>query len=173
MKKLAYLICLPALLISSCTNHYNCCTVAQPTAKVTAEKNGASWSPAFAGGVLSSQDSLSISATGAAYDASVNKKTDNFNIKIKYNTPGSFQLKSGQAFYGTFTNNALTTGYQLDESYNNVINITGHDRLSNPYSSVPDEVKITGTFSLKFIDPNNPSGITFQSGSFFALVPYL
>jgi hypothetical protein len=144
----------------------------QPSAKVTAEKNGGGWSPQFAQGIMSQQDSLSISATSATYLASVYNKIDTLNIKIKYNSPGAYQLENGQAFYGIFNNGAVT-GYQLDGTYNNVINITGYQRLSDPYTTVPDQVKITGTFSLKFIDPNNPSGISFQNGSFYTLVPYL
>lgn len=158
------------LAIYSCKPE-KCCVIPEPPAKVTAQKDGAPWSPMFAKGILSATDSLSISATGATYRSYPYQKTDTLNISILYNKPGTYQLQGNQAFYGVFNDNILT-GYQLDASYNNVIVITGYKRLTDPYSSVPDQVKITGTFSLKFIDPNNPAGISFQNGSFYALVQY-
>ncbi|MBS1530710.1 MAG: hypothetical protein JSU01_10405 [Bacteroidetes bacterium] len=174
MKKTAYLICFaPLLLIFSCSHEKMCCVMPQPGTVVTAQKDGESWNDRYASGTLSTADTLSVSAVSATIPTpGVVKKTDTLNIKILYTNPGTYQLKSDQVFYGTFGNNSLTS-YQLDGSYNNVINITGYQRLSNPYSTVPDQIKITGTFSLKFIDPNNPSGISFQNGSFYTLVPYL
>jgi len=123
-------------------------------------------------GTLSQADSLSISATSATHDGTVFNKIDTLNIKIRYNTPGTYILQGNDAFYGIFKNGAVT-GYQLDGSSTNAIIITGHERISDPYSSVPDQVKITGTFNLKFVDPNNPAGIVFQNGSFYTFVPYL
>ncbi|HVS94495.1 MAG TPA: DUF6252 family protein [Mucilaginibacter sp.] len=171
MKKPIYLIFFALLLLMYSCKPDKCCVIPEPPARVTAEKNGAEWAPRFAKGVLSEVDSLSISATDITETIYPYKKLDTLNISILYKQPGTYQLKSGQAFYGIFNDTGIT-GYQLDATYNNAINITGYERLSNPYSSAPDEIRITGTFSLKFTDPNNPAGISFQNGSFYALVPY-
>jgi hypothetical protein len=145
----------------------------QPATVVTAQKNGVSWSGRYASGTLGPTDSLRVWAISATIPTpGVLNKVDTLSIKILYVKTGTYQLKGNQVFYGIF-NNDQVTGYQLDESYNNVINITGYERLSNPYSTAPDQIKITGTFSLKFIDPNNPAGISFQNGNFYTLVPYL
>ncbi|MBS1524225.1 MAG: hypothetical protein JST19_01170 [Bacteroidetes bacterium] len=171
MKKPVYLI-ICAFLLSVCScRRDKCCVIPEPPARITAEKNGVAWSPRFAKGVLSEIDSLSISATGITEQVYPYKKIDTLNISILYNKPGIYPLQGSQAFYGIFKDNGLT-GYRLDASYNNVINITGYERLSNPYSSAPDQVRITGTFSLRFINPNDPLGISFRNGSFYTLVPY-
>jgi len=173
MKKFLYLIAiLPLSLVWSCNHHLICCTPPPPSATVTAQKNGVNWAPLFAGGTLSNADSLSISATNAVYQSTTYHKIDTLNIKIAYTSPGTYSLKGNQAFYGVFNNNAVT-GYKMDDTYNNVIVITGYERISNNNSTAPDQVKITGTFSIMFVDPNNPSGINFQNGNFYVLVPYL
>jgi len=141
----------------------------QPATKITAQKNGASWSPVYGKGVLSDLDSLSISATSVSYEPSALNKIDTLNITIRYRDPGTYQLKGNQAFYGMFNNDALT-GYQLDESYNNVVNITSYQRINGDVPNGPYYAKVTGTFSLKFIDPNNPAGIIFQNGSFYSMI---
>lgn len=171
MKRITCLALFATMLAIYSCKPEKCCVIPEPPAKVTAQKDGATWSPRFAKGVLSELDSLSISATGITETAYPYKKLDTLNISIRYNKPGTYQLQVNQAFYGLFNDSGLT-GYQLDPGYNNVIVITGYKRLTDPYSSVPDQVKITGTFSLKFIDPNNPAGISFQNGSFYAIVQY-
>jgi len=173
VKKLLYLIIiLPLLSTWSCSHHVNCCTPPKPPATITAQKNGTDWEPLFAGATFSNSDSLSISATSAVFQSNAYNKIDTLNIKIAYTSPGTYPLKGNQAFYGVFNNNAVT-GYKMDGTYNNVIVITGYERLSNNNSTAPDQVKITGTFSIMFVDPNNSSGINFQNGSFYVLVPYL
>lgn len=141
----------------------------QPSTKVTAEKNGASWSTVYARGYLSDLDSLSIAATTLSLQSSVLNKIDTLNIKILYNTPGSYQLHGNDAFYGVFNDNVLT-GYHLDPSYNNAIIITNYDRVNGDTPNGPYYAEIKGTFSLRFIDPNSPTGITFQSGSFYSML---
>jgi hypothetical protein len=137
-----------------------------------AQKNGTDWVPGFVKAVLSGIDSLNISASSINYKSAQYDKVDTLYINMPYHkTTGTYQLKANQVFYGVFNNSALT-GYQLDASYNNVINIAGFQTMSDTGSSLPDEAKITGTFSLKFVDPNNPSGITFQNGTFYAIIPY-
>lgn len=171
MKKLVYLICFALVLsVCACTiPHHNCCTLPQPATKVTAEKNGASWSTIYASGYLSDLDSLSIAATTLSLQSSALNKIDTLNIKIRYNTPGTYQLQGNDAFYGVFNNNMLT-GYHLDPSYNNAIVITNYDRVNGDAPNGPYYAEIKGTFSLRFIDPNSPTGITFQSGSFYSML---
>lgn len=141
----------------------------QPSAKITAQKNGASWSPVYANGVLTEFDTLKISATSEVYQSFTYDKIDTFNITIKYTSPGTYQLKTNQAFYGVFNKGAVTW-YQLDKSYNNVIDITAYERINADTPNGPFYAKITGTFNLRFVDPDNPSGISFQNGSFYALL---
>ena len=174
MKKIVYLVYLLVLWSTwSCNYHPDCCVLPQPAAVVTAQRNGTSWTDHYASGKTSSLDSLSIAAvSGSLTSTGIFNKVDTINFKIAYTHPGTYALTSGLAYYGMFNNGKLTS-YKLDSSYNNVLIITGYQRLSNPYSTVPDQVKVTGTFSLKFVDPNNASGISFQNGNFYVLVPYL
>lgn len=171
MKKLLYLICFALLqFVCACTiPHRNCCTLPQPSTKVTAEKNGTSWSTVYARGYLSDLDSLSISATTVGFQSSVLNKIDTLNIKILYNTPGTYQLQGNDAFYGVFNNNVLTA-YHLDPSYNNAIIITHYDRVNGDVPNGPYYAEIKGTFNLRFIDPNSSTGITFQSGNFYSML---
>lgn len=174
MKNLLYLIVILALSSGwSCTRHRNCCVMPEPPAAVTAQKNGVGWDGRYASGTLSQLDTLSISAISATIPTpGVLNKVDTLNIKIAYTTPGTYTLTGNQAFYGVFKDGGIT-GYQMNDTYHNVIVITGYQRISNPYGSQPDQIKITGTFNIMFIDPNNPAGISFQQGNFYAFVPYL
>jgi len=170
MKKTFYLISSIVLIqLYACSRQPDCCVLPQPSAKITAEKNGAGWAPMFAKGFLSDLDSLSISATSVTYQSSAYTKIDTLNIKISYNTPGTYQLQGTDAFYGVFNDNVLT-GYHLDPSYNNAIIITNYDRINGDAPNGLYYAEIKGTFSLRFIDPNSPTGITFQSGSFYSML---
>lgn len=173
MKKLTYLILVIALFSSSCLKTHvspNCCTPAQRWSEITAQKNGVLWNPFFANGVLSNIDSLHIAAASVSISTGSYVKLDTLSIKLLYNSPGVYKLQGNQIYYGTFANGTITQSYQIDPTYNNEINITGYETLHNPATTNPDMIKITGTFNIRFIDPNNPAGISFSNGSFYTIM---
>jgi hypothetical protein len=167
MKKLILVALLVLLLFNiSCIPERNCCVLPNPDTHVAAQKNGVLWSTFAAKGSLSNIDSLSLSASTTKDDIN---KLDSLNIKIAYNDKGTYPLQGNQAFYATFANGVKTT-FKLDPAYNNVLTITTVQHIDNPATTNPNQVRITGTFSIKFIDPKNPDGITFTNGDFYALM---
>jgi hypothetical protein len=172
MKKLVYLIAGAMLFSISCKPDLNryCCDVAQRAAEITAQKNGELWAPSAVKGTLSNIDSLSIYATGITASLGTITKLDSMAVKIAYISPGLYKLNSNQVFYATFNPDGTLNSYKLDTTFNNVINISGYQVLDNPATTNPNEVKFTGTFSIKFVDPKNPAGISFSNGSFFAIM---
>lgn len=138
---------------------------------MNAQKNGAPWSPFAVKGVLSVIDSLAISATSVSFQGSSAVRLDSLSIKIACLANGTYKLAGSQAYYVTFNQNGTLTGYQLDPSFNNVINITGFQEIDNPATMNPNVIKVTGTFNMKFIDPKNSGGISFSNGNFFVVVP--
>lgn len=142
----------------------------QPASHMDAIRNGNYWNTFWVKGTLSPIDSLNLSATSFTDNpGGINPKADTLNFKILYHEKGTYTLHSNQVFYGTFANDVLT-GYQLDTTYNNQIVITGFDVYHNGASTNPDMVKLSGTFSLKFIDPKNSTGINFVDAHFYTLI---
>jgi hypothetical protein len=168
MKNLVYLILLvPLFGLSSCGSKI-CCTPAQRPGELTAQRNGANWSPLYVGGFIGQTDSITMMATNI--QPATFTKLDTLCLKISYSDNGTYKLTGNQVFYGTFNTNGAVTSYQLDPSFNNEITITGFEVLYNPATLNPDPTKVTGTFNLKFIDPNNPAGISFLDGNFYCIM---
>ena len=153
----------------SCIGHHNCCEVAHRWAEITALKNGVAWNPQYVNGILTDLDSLKIAAMSGAVTATTFNKTDTLNIKVSYIGTGTYQLNNNRVFYATFANGA-TTRFNLDTTYNNVLNITSYQRFDNPASIVPNDVEVKGTFDIRFIDPNNASGISISNATFYAVI---
>ncbi|MDB5136773.1 MAG: hypothetical protein JWP37_3376 [Mucilaginibacter sp.] len=169
MKKFTWLILGVITSIYACKRDpIMCCVVAQRTAEITAQKNGVLWSPFFVSGALSNVDSLAITAVSATFNTTYTK-LDTLNIKLLYANNGTYKLVGNQVYYATFAN-GTTNSYQIDPTFNNELNITGYQILHNPATTNPDEVKVTGTFNIKFIDPANPAGISFLNGNFFTIM---
>ncbi|MGZ3814217.1 MAG: DUF6252 family protein [Mucilaginibacter sp.] len=152
-----------------CTIPHYCCDLAKRWAEITALKNGVMWNPQYVNGTLSEIDSLKISAMNGTVTSATFNKTDTLNIKVSYIGTGTYQLNNNKVFYATFAN-GITTRYKIDSSYNNVLNITSYQRFDNPGSTVPNDVELKGTFDIKFIDPNNPAGISISNATFYAII---
>jgi hypothetical protein len=167
MKNLTLVILGISLFIVSCKP--NGCDPAQMSAQITAQRNGAIWRPAFVKGSLNAADSLTLSATSASTNSSGYTKVDSLVFTVFCSGTGSYKLHDNQVFYATFTNNGLNE-YKIDTTYNNALNITGYQSLNNSSPMNPNQIKITGTFDIKFIDPNNPAGISFSNGTFNTVV---
>jgi len=170
MKRLTLLIfSLLLIVFYGCTIPHNCCDVAHKWAEITALRNGVAWNPQYANGTLTDLDSLKIAAMDGTVTGVNFVKTDTLNIKVSYIGTGTYQLNNNKVFYATFTNGA-TTRYKIDTTYNNVLNITSYQRFDNPGSSVPNDIELKGTFDIKFIDPNNPAGISISNATFYAIM---
>ena len=171
MKKLFYFILGVTFLSVSCKPiHQPCCVMPQPSAMITAERNGLSWSARGIEGLLSPTFSFTINATSIKNQTYPLVKIDSLSITIAYNSPGIYKLAATQVYYGTFNPNGTLNIYSLDPTFNNEINITSFQTLDNPYTTNPNQIEIKGTFSLKFIDPSNPAGISFSDGSFYTIM---
>jgi hypothetical protein len=171
MKKLTWLILGVITSIYACKRDpviNICCDVAQRTTAITAQKNGVIWNPFFVSGSLSNIDSLAITAVSTSFNTT-NTKLDTLNIKLLYANIGTYKLTGNQVYYATFANGTINS-YQIDPTFNNELDVTGYETLHNPATTNPDEVKITGTFNIKFIDPANPAGISFLNGNFFTII---
>jgi len=169
MRNLIIVVFLIFVLFNLSCEHDKCCAPPLPASHIMASKNGVSWSSFWVNGTVSALDSLKIYArttTDATYPTS---KVDSMSFKILYTDIGNYSLHSNQVFYATFTN-GVTKSYKLDTTYNNVLSITGYDRLHNQATTNPDPIKVSGTFNLKFIDPDNPAGISFTGGNFYTLI---
>ena len=169
MKNLVYVILGVGLFIASCIKPNNGCDPAQMTAQITAERNGALWRPSFVKDSLSAIDSLMLSATSGSTNTGNYAKFDSLAFRLLCTGTGSFKLRDNQVFYATFTNSGLNN-YKIDTSYSNAVNITGFQHIDNSSMMAPNQIKITGTFNIKFIDPGNPAGISFLNGSLNIIV---
>lgn len=169
MKKLIVILFSVIVLIDLSCKRDKCCIPPQPSSHMTAEKNGAGWYTFDVISKLSETKSLAIYAVSGDETPSGFAKADSLNFLISYTNTGSYNLHGNQAFYAIF-NNGVTTSYRLDTTYNNVLNITGYEKLRNPATTNPDQIKITGTFNVKFIDPKNPTGISFLNGNFYTII---
>ena len=171
MKKLTCLIVSIALITAySCKPipHY-CCDVAHRWAEITALKNGVAWDPQYVNGIMTDLDSIKIAAMDGTVTSATFTKTDTLNIKLSYIGTGTYNLNSKDVFYATF-NNGATTSYNLDPSYTNQLKITSYLNLNNIATTNPNAIEIKGTFDLKFIDPNNPAGISISNATFYAVI---
>jgi hypothetical protein len=168
MKNLIPVILGASLFIVSCTKP-NGCDPAQMTAQITAQRNGVLWRPLFVKGSLSAADSLTLSAASASTNSGLYTRVDSLSIKFLCTGIGNYKLHDNQVFYATFTNTVLNN-YKIDTTYNNALNITGYQSLNNSSMMNPNQIRITGTFNVKFIDPNNPAGISFSGGAFNTVV---
>jgi hypothetical protein len=146
-----------------------CCDVAQRWAEIDALKNGVAWSPQYVNGVLTDIDSLKIAAMSGTATGTNFVKTDTLIIKIFYTGTGTYKLTNNRVFYATFANGAITR-YNIDTTYNNVLNITSYQKLENPATPTPDPVEMKGTFDIKLIDPNSPAGISISNATFYAIM---
>jgi hypothetical protein len=169
MKKIISVIFSIIILFNLSCKSDKCCVLPQPSSHMAADKNGTAWNSFNVIGKLTVVDSLNIYAISGEENAGAYIKADSLNIKILYSDKGTYPLHGNQVFYATFTN-GVTKSYKLDTTYNNVFSIIGYETLHNPATTNPDEIKLTGTFDLKFIDPNNPSGISFSNGSFYTIM---
>ncbi len=169
MKNLVYVISGVSLFIASCIKPNHGCDPAQMTAQITAKRNGVLWHPSFVKDSLRSIDSLMLSATSGSTNGGSYAKFDSLALRLLCTGTGSYKLKDNQVFYATFTNNGLNN-YKIDTSYNNAVNITGFQHIDNSSMMAPNQIKITGTFNIKFIDPGNPAGISFSDGSINIIV---
>lgn len=169
MKKLIAIVFSAIVLFSLSCRPDKCCVLPQTSSKMTAEKNGMDWHTFDVMGKLSGTNSLTIYAISGEVIPSGFAKADSLNFSISYTSKGSYNLHSDQVFYAIF-NKGVTTNYTLDTTYNNVLNITGYETLHNPATTNPDPVKITGTFDIKFVDPQNPTGISFLNGNFYTII---
>ncbi|HVW14835.1 MAG TPA: DUF6252 family protein [Mucilaginibacter sp.] len=168
MKNLILFIMAAGLLLASCTKPEGC-DPAQMATEMTAQKNGVLWRPLFVKSSFSAADSLSLSATGGSANQGNYNKGDSLTFRLLCTGIGSYKLYSNQVFYASFTDSGLKN-YQIDTTYNNVLNITAYQAGDNSSMMSPNQIKITGTFNVKFIDPNNPAGISFLDGSFNTIV---
>jgi hypothetical protein len=168
MKKTIYFFIAIALTTFGCGRHYipPCCT-ANRAAVATAQKNGVLWSPIGVGGSIY-QDTYFNLAAGNYLMNGAYTKIDSLNIETPTSDPGTYKLHSGDVFYATFAN-GTETDYKLDTTYNNVMNITSFQILDQSSGVEMREAEVKGTFNLKFIDPANPTGITFSNGSFYTI----
>jgi hypothetical protein len=168
MRKILYFILGLSLLAVSCIKP-NGCDPAQMTAAITAQRNGVSWRPLFVKGTLSAADSLTLSATSGSANSGLYNKVDSLAFTFFCTGTGNYKLSSNQVFYATFASTGLNK-YKIDTTYNNALNITGYQSLDNASTMNPNQIKITGTFNIKFIDPNNSAGISFSGGTFNTVV---
>jgi len=169
MKKLVLILFSVFVLFHLSCIPEKCCMSPQPSSHIMAEKNGVSWASFYVRATITNLDSLSVAASATTDSIYPIGKLDSLNIKILYTGNSTYSLRSRQAFYATFTH-GITKSYKLDTTYNNVLNITGYETLHNPATTNPDPIKVTGTFDLKFTDPNNPAGIHFSNGNFYTLL---
>jgi hypothetical protein len=172
MKKLIYFILGTTLFSISCKPDRDCCLVLQRGAEMTAQRNGVLWNPFGVKGIFSEIDSLTIDATNASQNAGTITRIDTMTIKIAYNGNGVYTLAPNQVFYATFSNNGTLNSYAIDPTFDNELDITSYQTLDNPYTTNPNEVEMKGTFKIKFIDPNNPAGISFSNGSFYVIMDH-
>lgn len=170
MRKLIYFILAIVLFVGqACVKSPKCCVLPQRPAELKAQKNGSLWYPSYASGKLSEADSLTINATSISptgYDT----KLDSINIKLLYSVVQSYKLVDNQATYVTWNTDGTLNTYKLDPAFDNELNVTAYKTLDNPYTTNPNQIEISGTFSFKFIDPNNPAGITFSNGTFYTIM---
>jgi hypothetical protein len=170
MKKLIIPIFNILVIVCSCKPIVrDCCMVAQRPAGITALKNGVAWNPTFVNGTLSDLDSLKIAAMSGTVASATFVKADTLNIKLSYIGAGTYNLTGKQVFYATFSN-GVTTSYTLDPSYNNQLKITSAQNLDNAATTVPNFIKLNGTFDIKFIDPNNPAGLSISNATFYTVI---
>ncbi len=169
MKKLILILFSVLVLFHLSCIPEKCCMPPQPSAHIMAEKNGVSWSSFYVKASISNLDSLGLTASATTDSIYPIGKLDSLNIKISYTGNHTYSLHSNQVFYATFRK-GVTKSYKLDTTYNNVLNISGYEILHNPATLNPDPIKITGTFDLKFTDPENPAGISFTNGNFYTLM---
>jgi hypothetical protein len=137
---------------------------------MTAQRNGVLWNTRSIKGSLSPIDSLTINATSAQLQTYPVIKLDSLAIKIAYTSTGSYKLAGNQVFYATFNQNGALNSYNLDNTFDNEITISSYQAPDNPYMTNTNAVEIKGTFNIKFIDPNNPAGISFSNGNFYFIV---
>jgi hypothetical protein len=170
MKKFAILIfSLLLTIFYGCVIPHNCCDVAQRWAEITALKNGTTWNPQYVNGTMTDLDSIKIAAMDGTVTSATFNKTDTLNIKLSYIGTGTYNLNDKDVFYATFSNGAATS-YSLDPTYKNQLKINSYLNLNNVATTNPNAIEIKGTFDIKFIDPNNPAGISISNATFYVIM---
>lgn len=168
MKKLIIIVFSAIVLFNLSCLPDKCCHPPQPSSAMTAEKNGEPWTTRYVKGTISDLDTITISALNIETMTDTIRKLDSLNIRIRYNGKGSYDLHANQVFYATFTKSSVNS-FKIDTSFNNRLNITNYQIFENSGPS-PNQIKITGTFIIKFIDPTNPVGISFLNGNFYTIM---
>ncbi len=121
---------------------------------MSALRNNVEWT-AVASGSNTVNDTIKMLGVGVNMGSNLH---DTLSIQIKYTSPGTYKIAPNQVFYHTRLGNGLPyNSYKIDTLFNNSVIVTGYD---------PNAARITGTFTLKFVDPADTAGISFLYGNF-------
>ena len=171
MKKLTFLAASILLLfIYSCQPEHNCgCMTAIPIKEVmTAERNGVAWQLPIVKSTFIN-DTIRIATNSISIPSNTEK--DSLNLSVLYVGTGNYKLTAKQAAYFTgLHSSGLPANYVLDTTFDNTLDITSYQVMDNPYTTVTDPVKITGTFNLRFINPANTTSVSLLDGKFTAIL---
>ncbi|MDB5136774.1 MAG: hypothetical protein JWP37_3377 [Mucilaginibacter sp.] len=154
MKKLTFIILAAFGLFNQGCHPDKCCSPPQSEMYIIAQKDSVQWL-ANPDGTMA-HDTINIKGIG------VNSTSlqEVLGFQIKYNGAGNYKLVSGQVSFSTTAGHGTpVTNYKLDSLFNNSLNIDNYDQGSNT---------ISGTFNVKFVDPNtdNHKDISFLEGKF-------
>jgi hypothetical protein len=164
MKKL-FIVLFGISFLCSCLPHRDCCAL-QFHNQFSAQKNGVSWLSVLSKAWFDTdQTTLNIIAKTLNQSVQPYAYADSLHLQLLDHAVGTHPLKGGQASYSTLLSGATNT-YMLDTTFNNVVNITSYTVVHNPATTNPDQVKMLGTFSLRFTDPHNAAGLIFSAGNF-------
>jgi hypothetical protein len=143
------------LLFAACSKRKDCCVLPKNDRYITASKNNKDWA---ASPSLSTMISDTIGIFGSNFSTQLE---ETITMQFKLTGTGKYTLKGRQAlYYNTVGRDAITSEYQLDDTYDNTVNVLEIDQSANV---------ITGTFNLKFkhIYPADRSdNLQFLNGKF-------
>jgi hypothetical protein len=155
MKSYLLIPLISLLFFTACSKRKNCCVLPKNERYITASKNNKDWT---ANPSISTMITDTIGIFGSNFSTQLE---ETITMQFKLNGTGKYELKGRQAlYYNTVGRDAITSEYQLDDTYNNTVTVLAIDKLSNV---------ITGTFNLKFkhIYPaDKPDSLQFLNGKF-------
>jgi hypothetical protein len=144
-------------------NEKLCCVLPTSDSRETAERNGILYETPDVHGALST-DSIAITSAGLAGISNNDFILDSLSVKLKYTGIGTYKLSQNQVYYfirlsltNTYSANTPVNTYTLDTNFDNSLTISDYNSSTNIMS---------GTFSVKFIDPNSATDISLLSGTF-------
>ena len=122
-------------------------------ALLTADRDSVAWT-------ANPSNSKILNDTVTLYGIGTTGLSDTLIFKLKYTSPGTYNLTSDQvAYHSAMVSDTVSNVHKIDSLYSNTITIA-YDMPTNITS---------GTFNVKFLDPG-AKDISFLNGKFSVLL---